>query len=654
MLFKNLLCIFVVKCKFMADKYPILSTINYPSDLRKLDKKLLKPLCQEIRTFIIEQLANNPGHLASSLGVVELTVALHYVFDTPEDRIVWDVGHQAYGHKILTGRREKFSTNRKFKGISGFPSPKESEYDAFVAGHASNSISAALGMAIGSEKLDNKRKIVAVIGDGSMTGGLAFEGLNNACVNPNNLLVILNDNNMAIDNAVGGLSEYLTDITSSAWYNNLRFRTYHFFKKIGLMKTSTRNRMVRFGNHLKTALTGGSNIFEGLNIRYFGQLDGHNIDQLVKTLTDIKNFEGPRVLHIKTVKGKGFAPAENSATIWHAPGYFNPDTGERIKSKNSGASLYQDVFGETLLDLAKENEKIVGVTPAMPTGCSMNIMMKEMPDRVFDVGIAEAHAVTFSAGMAKEGLMPFCNIYSSFMQRAYDQIIHDVALQNLNMVLCLDRAGLVGADGPTHHGAFDMSYLRCVPNLTIASPLNELELRNLMYTAQKEGKGTFVIRYPRGAGEGIEWKGVPMTEIPVGKGVELKKGNKVAVLSVGPIGNTVIKAVESLGAAASAVGVYDMRFIKPLDTALLDEVFKNYKSIVTVEDGVLKGGFGSAVLEYMADSGYSLPVKRIGIPDNFVEHGTPAELYQMLGMDASGIADALRNFSSSESKIKLA
>ena len=642
MLFKNLLCIFVVKCKFMADKYPILSTINYPSDLRKLDKKLLKPLCQEIRTFIIEQLANNPGHLASSLGVVELTVALHYVFDTPEDRIVWDVGHQAYGHKILTGRREKFSTNRKFKGLSGFPSPKESEYDAFVAGHASNSISAALGMAIGSEKLDNKRKIVAVIGDGSMTGGLAFEGLNNACVNPNNLLIILNDNNMAIDNAVGGLSEYLTDITSSAWYNNLRFRTYHFFKKIGLMKTSTRNRMVRFGNHLKTALTGGSNIFEGLNIRYFGQLDGHNIDQLVKTLTDIKNFEGPRVLHIKTVKGKGFAPAENSATIWHAPGYFNPDTGERIKSKNSGASLYQDVFGETLLDLAKENEKIVGVTPAMPTGCSMNIMMKEMPDRVFDVGIAEAHAVTFSAGMAKEGLMPFCNIYSSFMQRAYDQIIHDVALQNLNMVLCLDRAGLVGADGPTHHGAFDMSYLRCVPNLTIASPLNELELRNLMYTAQKEGKGTFVIRYPRGAGEGVEWKGVPMTEIPVGKGVELKKGNKVAVLSVGPIGYTVIKAVESLGAAASAVGVYDMRFIKPLDTALLDEVFKNYKSIVTVEDGALKGGFGSAVLEYMADSGYSLPVKRIGIPDNFVEHGTPAELYNMLGMDSQGIAGVLK------------
>ncbi len=642
MLFKNLLCIFVVKCKFMADKYPILSTINYPSELRKLDKKLLKPLCQEIRTFIIEQLANNPGHLASSLGVVELTVALHYVFDTPEDRIVWDVGHQAYGHKILTGRREKFSTNRKFKGLSGFPSPKESEYDAFVAGHASNSISAALGMAIGSEKLDNKRKIVAVIGDGSMTGGLAFEGLNNACVNPNNLLVILNDNNMAIDNAVGGLSEYLTDITSSAWYNNLRFRTYHFFKKIGLMKTSTRNRMVRFGNHLKTALTGASNIFEGLNIRYFGQLDGHNIDQLVKTLTDIKNFEGPRVLHIKTVKGKGFAPAENSATIWHAPGYFNPDTGERIKSKNSGASLYQDVFGETLLDLAKENEKIVGVTPAMPTGCSMNIMMKEMPDRVFDVGIAEAHAVTFSAGMAKEGLMPFCNIYSSFMQRAYDQIIHDVALQNLNMVLCLDRAGLVGADGPTHHGAFDMSYLRCVPNLTIASPLNELELRNLMYTAQKEGKGTFVIRYPRGAGEGVEWKGVPMTEIPVGKGVELKKGNKVAVLSVGPIGNTVMKAVESLGAAASAVGVYDMRFIKPLDTALLDEVFKNYKSIVTVEDGALKGGFGSAVLEYMADSGYSLPVKRIGIPDNFVEHGTPAELYNMLGMDSQGIAGVLK------------
>ena len=639
MLFKNLLCIFVLKCKFMADKYPILSTINYPSDLRKLDKKLLKPLCQELRTFIVEELANNPGHLASSLGVVELTVALHYVFDTPEDRIVWDVGHQAYGHKILTGRRERFSTNRKFKGLSGFPSPKESEYDAFVAGHASNSISAALGMAIGSEKLDTNRKVVAVIGDGSMTGGLAFEGLNNACVNPNNLLVILNDNNMAIDNAVGGLSDYLTEITSSAFYNKWRFRVYHFLKKVGLMKTSTRNRMVRVGNHLKTALIGSSsNIFEGLNIRYFGQLDGHNIDQLVKVLTDIKNFEGPRVLHIKTVKGKGFAPAENSATIWHAPGIFNPETGERIESKGNGASLYQDVFGETLLDLAKENEKIVGVTPAMPTGCSMNIMMREMPDRVFDVGIAEAHAVTFSAGMAKEGLMPFCNIYSSFMQRAYDQIIHDVALQNLNMVLCLDRAGLVGADGPTHHGAFDISYLRCIPNLTIASPLNEMELRNLMYTAQLSGKGTFVIRYPRGYGEGVEWKGTSMTEIPVGKGVELKKGSKVAVLSVGPIGNTVMKAVESLGADADAVGVYDMRFIKPLDTALLDEVFKNYKSIVTVEDGALKGGFGSAVLEYMADSGVALPVKRIGIPDNFIEHGTPAELYNMLGMDVEGIA----------------
>lgn len=626
----------------MADKYPILSTINFPSDLRKLDKKQLKPLCKELRTFIIEELANNPGHLASSLGVVELTVALHYVFDTPEDRIVWDVGHQAYGHKILTGRRDKFSTNRKFKGLSGFPSPKESEYDAFVAGHASNSISAALGMAIGSEKLDSDRKVVAVIGDGSMTGGLAFEGLNNVCVNPNNLLVILNDNNMAIDNAVGGLSEYLTDITSSAFYNKWRFRFYHFFKKIGLMKTSTRNRMVRMGNHIKTALTGGSNIFEGLNIRYFGQLDGHNIDQLVKVLTDIKNFQGPRVLHIKTTKGKGFAPAENSATVWHAPGIYNPETGERIKSKSTDADLYQDVFGQTLLDLAEVNKNIVGVTPAMPTGCSMNIMMQKMPDRVFDVGIAEAHAVTFSAGMAKEGLMPFCNIYSSFMQRAYDQIIHDVALQNLNMVLCLDRAGLVGADGPTHHGAFDMAYLRCIPNLTIASPLNELELRNLMFTAQLEGKGTFVLRYPRGAGEGVVWKDVPMQEIPVGKGQVLKQGSKVAVLTIGPIGNTVMKAVESLGADASEVGVYDMRFLKPLDTELLDEIFKKYKSIVTVEDGSLRGGFGSAVLEYMADSGVALPVKRIGIPDNFIEHGSPAELYHMLGMDSQGIAGVLK------------
>ena len=637
------MCIFVLKCIiYMADKYPILSTINFPSDLRKLDKKQLKPLCKELRTFIIEELANNPGHLASSLGVVELTVALHYVFDTPEDRIVWDVGHQAYGHKILTGRREKFSTNRKFKGLSGFPSPKESEYDAFVAGHASNSISAALGMAIGSEKLDSDRKVVAVIGDGSMTGGLAFEGLNNVCVNPNNLLVILNDNNMAIDNAVGGLSEYLTDITSSAFYNKWRFRFYHFLKKIGLMKTSTRNRMVRMGNHIKTALTGGSNIFEGLNIRYFGQLDGHNIDQLVKVLTDIKNFQGPRVLHIKTTKGKGFAPAENSATVWHAPGLYNPETGERIKSKSTDADLYQDVFGQTLLDLAEVNKNIVGVTPAMPTGCSMNIMMQKMPDRVFDVGIAEAHAVTFSAGMAKEGLMPFCNIYSSFMQRAYDQIIHDVALQNLNMVLCLDRAGLVGADGPTHHGAFDMAYLRCIPNLTIASPLNELELRNLMFTAQLEGKGTFVLRYPRGAGEGVVWKDLPMQEIPVGKGQVLKQGSKVAVLTIGPIGNTVMKAVESLGTDASEVGVYDMRFLKPLDTELLDEIFKKYKSIVTVEDGSLRGGFGSAVLEYMADSGVALPVKRIGLPDNFIEHGSPAELYHMLGMDSQGIAGVLK------------
>ena len=639
------MCIFVLKCIiYMADKYPILSTINFPSDLRKLDKKQLKPLCKELRTFIIEELANNPGHLASSLGVVELTVSLHYVFDTPEDRIVWDVGHQAYGHKILTGRREKFSTNRKFKGLSGFPSPKESEYDAFVAGHASNSISAALGMAIGSEKLDSDRKVVAVIGDGSMTGGLAFEGLNNVCVNPNNLLVILNDNNMAIDNAVGGLSEYLTDITSSAFYNKWRFRFYHFLKKIGLMKTSTRNRMVRMGNHIKSALTGGSNIFEGLNIRYFGQLDGHNIDQLVKVLTDIKNFQGPRVLHIKTTKGKGFAPAENSATVWHAPGLYNPETGERIKSKSTDADLYQDVFGQTLLDLAEVNKNIVGVTPAMPTGCSMNIMMQKMPDRVFDVGIAEAHAVTFSAGMAKEGLMPFCNIYSSFMQRAYDQIIHDVALQNLNMVLCLDRAGLVGADGPTHHGAFDMAYLRCIPNLTIASPLNELELRNLMFTAQLEGKGTFVLRYPRGAGEGVVWKDVPMQEIPVGKGQVLKQGSKVAVLTIGPIGNTVMKAVESLGTDASEVGVYDMRFLKPLDTELLDEIFKKYKSIVTVEDGSLRGGFGSAVLEYMADSGVALPVKRIGIPDNFIEHGSPAELYHMLGMDSSGITSVLRQY----------
>ncbi len=633
--------LFTIFAVNMETKYPLLNTIDYPSDLRKLPKNQLKQVCEELRRYIIEELANNPGHLASSLGVIELTVALHYVFDTPNDRIVWDVGHQAYGHKILTGRRTQFKTNRKFKGLSGFPNPKESSYDAFVAGHASNSVSAALGMSVGVRKLDVDSKVVAVIGDGAMTGGLAFEGLNNACVNPNNMLIILNDNNMAIDKPVGGLSEYLTNITTSAWYNRWRFKGYHLLRKMGLMNDKKRNRFLRTANSIKNAASGTHNIFEGLNIRYFGQVDGHDVLQLVKVLTDIKNFDGPRVLHIKTIKGKGLVPAEVEPTIWHAPGKFNPETGERIISQ-SDASLYQDVFGETLLELACSNEKMVGITPAMPTGCSMNIMMDEMPDRVFDVGIAEAHAVTFSAGLAKAGMMPVCNIYSSFMQRAYDQIIHDVALQNLDMVLCLDRAGLVGADGPTHHGAFDVAYLRCIPNLTIASPLNEAELRNMLYTAQLPKKGTFVIRYPRGCGEGVDWQNQPFEEIPIGKAVCLQEGTDIAVLAFGPIGNEALRAVgQCITTSSLSIGIYNMRFVKPLDEDCLHHICKTYKRIITVEDGVLQGGFGSAVLEFMADNGYNLPVKRIGIPNQFVEHGSPAELYHMLGMDAEGIAKAI-------------
>ncbi len=625
--------------------YPLLNTINYPSDLRKLKECQLEQLCAELRQFLIDELSCNPGHFGSSLGVVELTVALHYVFETPNDRIVWDVGHQAYGHKILTGRRNVFKTNRKFNGISGFPSPKESQYDSFVAGHASTSISAGLGMSIADAMLGENRQVIAVIGDGSLTGGLAFEGLNNASVSPNNLLIVLNDNNMSIDKNVGGLSQYLMDITTSRTYNRIRYKTYRAFEKIGLMNESKRKSLVRFSNSIKNLLIGGNqNIFESLSIRYFGQVDGHDVLQLVKILKDIKDFKGPKVLHIKTKKGKGFAPAENAATEWHAPGLFNKETGERIITTTKGAKeppLYQDVFGETLLELAQINEKIVGVTPAMPTGCSMNILMKEMPDRAFDVGIAEGHAVTFSAGLAKEGLLPFCNVYSSFMQRAYDQVIHDVALQNLNVVFCLDRAGLVGADGPTHHGNFDLAYFRCVPNLTIASPINEEELRNMMFTAQLPNKGPFVIRYPRGNGVLIEWQ-TPMKEIVVGKGVCLKEGNEIAVLSLGNIGNTVVKAIELLGNENKKVAHYDMRFLKPIDEELLHSVAKKYKKVFTVENGTVKGGLGSAVLEFFADNNYLLSVKRLGLPDEFIQHGTNEELYKMLRLDDQGIAQSIR------------
>ncbi len=629
----------------MQQDFPLLNKINYPSDLRALKENQLEQLCAELRQFIIDELSCNPGHFASSLGVVELTVALHYVFDTPNDRIIWDVGHQAYGHKILTGRKNVFNTNRKFKGISGFPSPKESLYDAFISGHASNSISAGLGMSIADKMQHIDNHVIAVIGDGALTGGLAFEGLNNASSAPNNLLIILNDNNMAIDKTVGGFSQNLMRITTSKSYNRLRFKLYHLFRKMGLIDEDKRKFLLRFSNSIKNALSGGTrNIFESLSIRYFGQIDGHDVKQLVKTLTDIKNFEGPKVLHIKTVKGKGYAPAENSATEWHAPGLFNKETGERIIEcdEKSEPSLYQYVFGNTLLELAEMNSKIVGVTPAMPTGCSMNVMMHEMPDRIFDVGIAEGHAVTFSAGLAKEGLMPFCNIYSSFMQRAYDEVIHDVALQNLNVVFCLDRAGLVGPDGPTHHGAFDLSYFRCIPSLTIASPLNETELRNLMYTAQLPNKGPFVIRYPRGKGVLKNWK-TPFVEIPVGKGICLKEGSSLAVLSLGDIGNTVTRAIELLGREGDKIAHYDMRFLKPLDEELLRTIGSKFTKIVTVENGSLKGGFGSAILEFFADNNYSsLHVKRLGLPDEFIEHGSNHDLYKMLKLDEEGISITLK------------
>lgn len=626
----------------MENKYPLLTQIEFPADLRKMKVDQLPELCAQLRQFIIDQLSCNPGHLASSLGVVELTVALHYVFDTPNDRIVWDVGHQASAHKILTGRRAVFNTNRKFKGISGFPNPRESRYDSFIAGHASNSISAALGLSVADTMNHENKKIVAVIGDGAMTGGLAFEGLNNVCVNPNNLLIVLNDNNMSIDKPVGGMSDYLMHLTTSKRYNDLRFKGYKALRKLGLINEQRKNNVLRAANSIKNAASGSSNIFEGLNIRYFGQLDGHDVKLLVKVLRDIKDFEGPKVLHIHTVKGKGFAPAEKAAVQWHAPGQFDPVTGQRIISSDDDVSLYQDVFGKTLLELARQNDRIVGVTPAMLSGSSLNIMKAEFPNRVFDVGIAEGHAVTFSAGMAKEGMLPFCNIYSSFLQRAYDNVIHDVAILNLPVVLCIDRAGIVGHDGVTHQGSFDIAYLRCVPNLTFAAPLNEMELRNMLYTAQLKAKGAFAIRYPRGRGAGEKWAGMPMEEIEIGRGVKKKDGSEVAVLSIGHIGNAAAEAIESLGDDAARVAWYDMRFIRPLDEKILAAVAKKFKAVLTVEDGVLRGGFGSAVLEFFADRGLQVKVKRIGIPDAFVEHGSQQELYHALGMDASGIAKELR------------
>ncbi len=623
-------------------EYKLLEEINYPSDLRKLNSNQLLQICKEVRQYIIEVLADTPGHFASSLGAVELAVALHYVLETPYDRIVWDVGHQAYAHKILTGRRDAFRTLRKKDGISGFPNPKESEYDPFIAGHASTSISAALGMAIASSlKTEKDRKIVAVIGDGSMTGGLAFEGLNNASSDPNNLLIILNDNNMAIDRPVGGLSEYLVNITTSKWYNNIRYKLYRSLRKSGFIKEEGKGLILRFNNSLKALLTKQHNLFEGFNIRYFGPVDGNDVEGLVKVLNDIKDMQGPKLLHVRTTKGKGFEPAEKEATLWHAPGKFNKETGERIVVHSlDEPQLYQDVFGHTLLELARMNDKVVGITPAMPTGCSMSFLMKEMPERAFDVGIAEGHAVTFSAGLSRESMVPFCNIYSSFMQRAYDQLIHDAALQELDMVLCLDRAGLVGEDGATHQGAFDLAYLRCIPQVTIASPFNEIDLRNLMYTASQPGQGVFVIRYPRGKGELKEWR-QPMEILPVGKGRKIKEGKDVAVISIGPIGNIALEAIRMAEKEGVDAALYDMIYLKPVDEELLHEIGKKYRRIVTVENGTVKGGLGSAVLEFMSDNGYSPAVKRIGIPDQFIEHGSIPELYRLCGMDAASICKTL-------------
>ena len=623
-------------------KYPLLSKINSPADLRQLPEKDLPQVCSELREFIIDSLANNPGHFASSLGSVELTVALHYVFSTPDDKLVWDVGHQAYGHKILTGRRDRFHTNRRFGGIKPFPSPEESEYDSFVAGHASTSISAALGLSVSAKLQGRDEHVVAIIGDGSMSGGLAYEGLNNLSNTPNNLLVILNDNNMSIDKSVGGMSQLLISMHSSRMYNKIRYKIAQGLRKIGLLNEERANALIRFNNGLKAMLFRQRNIFEGMSARYFGPINGHDVHELVRMLRSIKDMKGPRMLHIHTTKGKGWEPAEKNATVWHQPGMFDIETGERIVTEG-GSPRFQDVFGETLVELAKADERIIGITPAMPTGCSMNKLMNELPERFFDVGIAEGHAVTFSAGLAKGGAVPFCNIYSSFMQRGYDNLIHDVALQRLNFVLCLDRAGIVGEDGPTHHGAFDLAYLRPIPNLTISSPYDECELRRLMFTAVQPDMGAFVIRYPRGKGSLVDWR-CPLQAVEVGKGRLMRQGSDVAFLTIGPLGKVMESVVDEAVKQGVSVAHYDMRFLKPIDTDILREVGEKFKYVVTLEDGCVTGGLGSAVVEYMAENGYNPAIRILGIPDRFVEHGTPEELYRVCGMDKESVLDAILNF----------
>lgn len=626
------------------NKFGLLSQIKYPSDLRKLDIDQLAEVCSELRQDIIDEVSVNPGHFASSLGVVEITVALHYVFNTPDDRIVWDVGHQAYGHKILTGRRDTFCTNRHLHGVRPFPSPLESEYDTFACGHASNSISAALGMAVAARKTGHdNRHVVAVIGDGAMSGGLAFEGLNNVSSTPNDLLIILNDNDMSIDRAVGGMEKYLLNLDTNATYNKIRFKVARWLEDNGHLSDRRRKGIIRLNNAIKSVLSHQQNIFEGMNIRYFGPFDGHDVKEVVRLLRQLKDMKGPKLLHLHTTKGKGYKPAENEATIWHAPGRFDAETGERIVSDSSNKPpKYQDVFGETLLELAQMNDRIVGVTPAMPTGCSMNILMNAMPDRAFDVGIAEGHAVTFSGGMAKDGLQPFCNIYSSFAQRAYDNIIHDLALLSLPVVLCLDRGGLVGEDGPTHHGAFDMAALRPIPHLTICSPMDEHELRRMMYTAQLPGMGTVVIRYPRGAAEHSDWR-CQLEAIEVGTGRRMHEGHDVAVLTIGPIGNVAAEAVAEVEAEGQfTVAHYDMRYLKPIDGGILDEVGQRFSRVITVEDGVRCGGLGTAVTEWMADHHYTPEIVRLGLPDEFVEHGTVSELRRIAGIDKATIIQHIK------------
>lgn len=626
------------------NKFGLLSQIKYPSDLRKLDIDLLAEVCSELRQDIIDEVSVNPGHFASSLGVVEITVALHYVFNTPDDRIVWDVGHQAYGHKILTGRRDTFCTNRHLHGVRPFPSPLESEYDTFACGHASNSISAALGMAVAARKTGHDdRHVVAVIGDGAMSGGLAFEGLNNVSSTPNDLLIILNDNDMSIDRAVGGMEKYLLNLDTNATYNKIRFKVARWLEDNGHLSDRRRKGIIRLNNAIKSVLSHQQNIFEGMNIRYFGPFDGHDVKEVVRLLRQLKDMKGPKLLHLHTTKGKGYKPAENEATIWHAPGRFDAETGERIVSDSSNKPpKYQDVFGETLLELAQMNDRIVGVTPAMPTGCSMNILMNAMPDRAFDVGIAEGHAVTFSGGMAKDGLQPFCNIYSSFAQRAYDNIIHDLALLSLPVVLCLDRGGLVGEDGPTHHGAFDMAALRPIPHLTICSPMDEHELRRMMYTAQLPDMGTVVIRYPRGAAEHNDWR-CKLEAIEVGTGRRMHEGHDVAVLTIGPIGNVAAEAVAAVEAEGQlTVAHYDMRYLKPIDGGILDEVGQRFSRVITVEDGVRCGGLGTAVTEWMADHHYTPEIVRLGLPDEFVEHGTVSELRRIAGIDKATIIQHIK------------